>query len=97
MGAITFIEDLFIIRHVLARRPLDRGLHPVLGHVHTLGILKAATERRVGGRIAPTCLYGYGDLFADTGKLLGHPVPTGEHRMLSYFKNATHMISLSRL
>jgi hypothetical protein len=24
--------------------------------------------------------------------LLGHPVPTGEHGVLAYFKYATHMI-----
>ena len=38
MGGISFIYHLFIIGLVLAHSPFDSRFHPVLGHVHALGV-----------------------------------------------------------
>src|ERR1700761_4525536 len=90
MRTITLIKDLLIILHFLTLRAFDSGFNPVLGHVHAFGVLKTTPEGRIGGRIGSAGFYGNGNFLSDTGKLFGHPVPPGKHRVLSYFKYATH-------
>ena len=47
-------------------------------------------QQGVADRIGTARLDGDGDLLADPGELLRHPVPAGEHRVFSGFEDASH-------
>ena len=87
---IAFIDDLDVIGRIAPGGALDRRLDLVLGHVDGAGVLDDAPQGRVGRGVGAAGFNGNGDVFADTRELLGHAVPTREHRVLANFKYATH-------
>src|SRR4030095_9720897 len=90
MRTIAFIQDLFIILHLLSHCSLDRGFNTILWHIHRLCILKTTAKGRIGVRIRSTCFHCNSNFFPDTGELFRHPVPAGKHGGFSNFKNSSH-------
>src|SRR6186713_1907455 len=90
MRRVAFIDDLFVAGGVLARGALDRCLDLVLGHVEVAAVLNRAPQCGIGIRIRSSGLDGHVDVFRDARELLGHAVPAREHRVLSYFEDASH-------
>lgn len=93
VGAVSFIENFFVVGHFLALGAFDGGLDAVFGHVDALCILEAATQGRVGCGVGAAGLDGDGYFLTDARELFGHAVPAGEHGVLAYFENATHIMS----
>ena len=87
---VALIDDLFVGRRVLARGALDGGLDLVLGHVEVAAVLNRAPQRRIGIGVGAAGLDGDVDVFGDARELLGHAVPAREHRVFSYFEDASH-------
>ena len=90
MRGVAFVQHLLEVGCVASRGALDGSLDLVLGHVDRAGVLDDSPQRRVRVRVGATTLDRNRDVLADSRELLGHAVPTREHRVLADFENSTH-------
>ena len=95
VGRVPLVDHFLVVRHVLARGPLDGGVHLVLGHVDGAGVGDDPAQGRVVVRVGPGGLHGDGDVLADPRELLGHAVPAGKHHVFSGFEYASHGLIVS--
>jgi hypothetical protein len=90
VGSVTLVENLLIVRGLLARGASDRRVGLVLRHVHRARVLQHAPQGRIRGRVGPSRVDRDRNVLGHAGELLGHPVPTREHSVFSDFEYASH-------
>ena len=88
--AIAFIYYFLEVFFFFGSGSFDCGFHTILGHVNAFGVLDGHSEPGVVIGIGPTLFYGYGNVFTDSRKGLGHTIEPGEHLVLSFFEYPTH-------
>ena len=87
---VALVDDLVVVRRVLADRALDRGLDLVLRHVDVARVLQDAAQRGIRARVGAAGFHGDDDFLVDARELLGHAVPAREHRVLADFEDSSH-------